>query len=63
MPRYRTIACDHCGHMLLKRDAECEVCGHMTRRERTLWILKVVQIGVVVVAFGFIYFKVRGLAP
>lgn len=63
MPRYRTIACDHCGHMLLKRDTECEACGRMTRRERNLWLAKAVQIGVVLVAFAFIYFKVKGLAP
>lgn len=63
MPRYRTIVCTHCGHMLLKRDTECEVCGRMTRRERRLWIAKAVQIGVVLVAFAFIYVKVKGLAP
>ena len=49
--------------MLLKRDTECQVCGRMTRRERRLWIAKAVQIGVVLVAFAFIYVKVKGLAP
>ena len=63
MPRYRTIVCTHCGHMLLKRDTECEVCGRMTRRERTLWIAKAVQIAVVLAVSAFIYFKVRGLTP
>lgn len=63
MPRYRTIACDHCGHMLLKRDTDCEVCGHMTRRERNLWVAKAAQIGIVLVVFAFIYLKVKGLAP
>lgn len=63
MPRYRTIACDHCGHMLLKRDTDCEVCGRMTRRERNLWIAKAVQIGIVLIVFAFIYLKVEGLAP
>lgn len=63
MPRYRTIACDHCGHMLLKRDTDCEVCGRMTRRERNLWIAKAVQIGIVLIVFAFIYLKVKGLAP
>lgn len=61
MPRYRTIACDHCGHMLLKRNEYCEVCGSMTRRERNLWIAKTVQIAVVLVTFTFIYFKIKGL--
>lgn len=63
MPSYRTIACDLCGHLLLKRDTECEVCGRMTRRERNLWTAKAIQIGVVLVAFAFIYLKIKGLAP
>ena len=40
MPRYRTIACDNCGHLLLKRHEYCEVCGHMTRRARAFWVAK-----------------------
>lgn len=63
MPRYRSIACDHCGHLLLKRDTECEVCGRMTRRERSLWIAKAVQIGFVLLAAGVMYFRLKGLAP
>lgn len=63
MPRYRTIACDHCGHMLLKRDTECEVCGRMTRRERNLWIAKTVQIVVIVLVAAFVYFKLKGGLP
>lgn len=63
MPSFRTTACDHCGHLLLKRDTECEVCGRMTRRERNLWTAKAIQIGVVLVAFAFIYLKIKGLAP
>jgi len=60
MPRYRTIACEHCGHMLLKRDIECEVCGSMTRRERNRWITKMVQIGVILLVAAFVYFKLKG---
>jgi hypothetical protein len=63
MPRYRTIACDHCGYMQLKRDTECDQCGRMTRRERNRWIAKGVQLGVMLLAFAFIYAKIKGLAP
>ena len=63
MPRRRTIACDHCGHMLLKRDNECEVCGRITSRELILGIAKVVQIGVALIVFAFMYFKVKRLSP
>lgn len=35
----------------------------MTRRERNFWVTKAVQIGIVLVAFAFIYLKVKGLAP
>ena len=61
MPRYRTIACDHCGHLLLKRDAECEVCGRMTRREWNRWIARAIQLGVMLVGFAFVYAKLKGL--
>lgn len=63
MPRRRTIACDYCGHLQLKRDTDCEMCGRMTRRERNLWIAKAVQIGVVLLVFAFMYAKLKGLAP
>jgi hypothetical protein len=64
MPRYRTIACDHCGHLLLKTDTECEVCARMTRRERNLWIAKGIQIGIVLIVAAFIYFRLKtGLLP
>lgn len=59
MPRYRSIACDHCGHLLLKRDTECEVCGRMTRREQHLWLAKTVQIGFVLLVAGIMYYKVQ----
>lgn len=62
MPRYRTISCDHCGHMLLKRDDYCEQCNHMTRRARTLLTAKVVQVSIILVVFAFMYFKIKGLA-
>ncbi|QDW65817.1 hypothetical protein [Luteimonas granuli] len=63
MPRYRTISCDHCGHMSLKRDTECEVCGRMTRRERRLWIEKVMQLGVILLIAAFVYAKLKSGFP
>ena len=63
MPRRRTIACDYCGFLQLKRDTECEACGRMTRRERRLWIAKAVQIGVILLVGFIMYAKLKGLAP
>lgn len=63
MPRRRTIACDHCGFLQLKRDTECEACGRMTRRERNRWIAKAVQLGVILLVGAFMYAKLKGLAP
>lgn len=63
MPRHRTIACDYCGFLQLKRATECEACGRMARRERMLWIAKAVQIGVFLLVGVFMYVKLRGLAP
>lgn len=62
MPRRRSIACDHCGFLQLKRDTECEACGRMTRRERTRWIVKAVQLGTIVLVGVFMYAKLKGLA-
>lgn len=63
MPRYRTISCDHCGHMLLKRDTECEACGRMTRRERHLWVAKAVQLGVILLVAAFVYANLKSGLP
>lgn len=63
MPRRRTIACDHCGYLQLKRDTECDACGRITRRERSRWIAKAIQISVVLVAGAVMYAKIKGLAP
>lgn len=63
MPRRRSIACDHCGYLQLKRDTECYACGRMTRRERSRWIAKAVQLGVIVLVGVFMYAKLKGLAP
>lgn len=53
MPRRRTIACDHCGYLQLKRNTHCDQCGRMTRRERTnvYWIALSISIVLTVVAF------------
>ncbi|MBD7987099.1 hypothetical protein H9645_03565 [Luteimonas sp. Sa2BVA3] len=63
MPRYRTISCDYCGFMQLKRDRECEGCGRLTRRERRLWIAKSIQVGIVLVVGFVFYARVKGLVP
>jgi len=63
MPRRRTIACDHCGYLQLKRDTECDTCGRITRRERDRRIAKCIQIGVVLAAGALMYAKIKGLAP
>lgn len=62
MPRRRTIACDHCGYLQLKRDTECEGCGRMTRRERVRWIAKAIQIGTLLIVVAFVYSRISGLA-
>lgn len=63
MPRRRTIACEHCGYLQLKRDTECDQCGHMTRRERNLWIAKGIQFAVIGLVVLYGYFKINGLTP
>lgn len=59
MPRYRAIACDHCGHLLLRRDAFCDICGHMTRRERMRWLARALRLGVSLGALAFLWFALR----
>lgn len=63
MPRRRTIACDHCGYLQLKRDIECDQCGRMTRRERNLWIAKAIHLAVIAAAIIYGYFKIKALTP
>lgn len=61
MPRRRTIACDHCGYLQLKRDTECDQCGRLTRRERNLWVAKAIQLAIILVAGLYWYFNLKGL--
>lgn len=63
MPRRRTIACDHCGYLQLKRDTECDQCGRMTRRERNLWIAKGIQLAIMAAVGLYGYFMIKGLFP
>jgi len=63
MPRYRTISCEHCGHMLLKRDTVCEMCGLMTHRGKANLVAKVVQVVIVLAGFAVIFAVIRGFAP
>ena len=62
MPHRRTIACNHCGHLLLKRSSYCEVCGQITKRMKILWIAKTVQITAILVFAALIYWKVQHLS-
>lgn len=62
MPRRRTIACNHCGYLQLKRATECEGCGRMTRRERVRWIARAIQIGTLLIVAAFVYSRISGLA-
>lgn len=42
MPRRRAVACEKCGHLLLKRAGTCERCGAETaysRRRFWRWLL------------------------
>ncbi|MBS0216385.1 MAG: hypothetical protein JSR50_11610 [Proteobacteria bacterium] len=63
MPRRRTIACDHCGYLQLKRDTECDHCGRLTRRERNRWIAKGIELAIIAVVGIYGYFKIKGLVP
>ena len=61
MPRRRTIACDHCGYLQLKRDKECDQCGRLTRRERNLWLAKAIQLVLILAVGLYGYSKIKGL--
>lgn len=64
MPRYRTIACEHCGFMQLKRDKVCQRCGKLTAREaraQAFWIAQLVV--TTCAAVGFYFFVTKVIAP
>lgn len=63
MPRYRTISCEYCGYMLLKRDSVCEMCGRMTRRGKARLVAKAVQVVVVLAGFAVIFAIIRRFVP
>lgn len=63
MPRYRTISCDYCGFMQLKRDRECERCGRMTRRERRRWAARSIPIAFALILALVLYAKAKGFIP
>lgn len=63
MPRYRTISCEHCGFMLLKRDTTCEMCGRMTQRGKTGMAAKAVQVVIVLAGFVVILAVAHGFEP
>lgn len=63
MPR-RSIECDNCGFLVLKRDATCERCGadtpHVKRRMQGQLIRFVLM--AIIVAGGWLYIKHEILA-
>lgn len=61
MPRYRTISCEHCGFMQLKRDAYCDQCGRMTARERKKTLVNLVYFALLAVVLIFFYFYIQGV--
>lgn len=62
MPRYRTISCDHCGFMQLKRDSECDACGRMTKRERRVWVMRGIVTVVTLLVGIVVYEQIKGLS-
>ena len=63
MPRYRTISCEHCGHMLLKRDTVCEMCGRMTQRGKARLVAQIIPALIVLIAVAVMLHVVGGLTP
>lgn len=63
MPRYRTISCEHCGYMLLKRDTVCEMCGRMTQRGKVRLVAKIIPALIVLIAVAVMLYVVGGLTP
>ena len=61
MPRRRTIFCDHCGFLQLKRDIECEGCQRLTRRGRRQVVAWSLQLGAILVVGLLIYWKTQGV--
>lgn len=60
MPRQRTIACDHCGVLQLKRDIECESCHRLTRRGRRRLVAWSLQFGAILVVGLILYGNLKG---
>lgn len=63
MPRSRTISCENCGYMQLKRDTECDRCGRMTKRAKTRMTLNAVYFAVMVVIVAVGYFQIKAQIP
>lgn len=59
MPRYRTISCEHCGFMQLKRDQVCEQCGAMTARAKRSMKFDLLRFGLIALAMVGFYFYVQ----
>jgi hypothetical protein len=66
MPRRRTVSCQNCHHLLLKRAVVCEMCGHETeysRRAFLLWLARgALAIVVALLMVAFVQHTVAGLS-
>jgi uncharacterized paraquat-inducible protein A len=63
MPRYRTIACDHCGFLQLKRDKFCDRCGRLTARERRSQLVYWFGLAIVAVVIGITFWHLSSTIP
>jgi len=62
MPRQRTIACTHCGHLVRKRDETCEQCGAETPQSRRKLLIGVIGFLVVALVVTWGYFQITGVS-
>ena len=61
MPRYRTISCQHCGFMQLKRDTTCDGCGRLTARAGRKLVAGFVYICALLVICALFYTKIQSV--
>ena len=61
MPRYRTISCNHCGFMQLKKDTVCERCGKMTARAKSRLTMWVIQMALMALGVAWFVSHVRNV--
>lgn len=44
-------------------DSQCDHCARITRRARSLWFAKGIQLLIVLVVYLLCYAKIKGLGP